>query len=136
MIKKCGVCGREFNAAQPNYLYCSVECRKIRQCQQIAEWQKQNRKRHAELSKESRRRKAKIINCRICGEPVLPYIYNDRVHRKHYHEKCVIREAYKAFTERGAKFLHKSTDVAVIRAKNYGYTKKEIFKLMEDRTND
>ncbi len=29
MLKKCRICGAEFNAANPNYCLCSDECRKI-----------------------------------------------------------------------------------------------------------
>ena len=104
MIKKqCIVCGKEFYARQSNYTLCSDECKKKR----VAELNKKYMsdptlyERHRIQTRERFRKNAKIIQCKICGEPVPPSDSGGRLSRKHYHEKCVIKEALQAISEGG-----------------------------------
>ena len=139
MIKKqCIVCGKEFYARQSNYTLCSDECKKKR----VAELNKKYmsdpvlHERHRLQSIESYRRRAKIIKCKICGEPVPPNDSGGRLSRKHYHEECVIKEALQAISE-GGKSTKKTGDKRITRAHNVlGMNVGELKELLREDNND
>ena len=71
MIKRCVVCGKEFECMQRNYKLCSDECRVIRKGQYRKKY-KNNGKILKYRQKESRKRRnnPKDIFCKICRKPV------------------------------------------------------------------
>lgn len=139
MIKKqCIVCGKEFYARQSNYTLCSDECKKKR----VAELNKKymsdpvKREQHRLQSIESYRRRAKIIKCKICGKPVPPSDNSGRLSRKHYHEKCVIKEALQAISE-GGKTTKGTGDKRIHRAHNVlGMSVGELKELLVEGDNE
>ena len=92
MIKKCIVCGKEIEVVNSRYCLCSDECRKKRAYELNKKYMSDPviHERHRLQSIESYRRRAKIIPCKICGNPVPPSSSGGRLSRKHYHEECVI----------------------------------------------
>lgn len=129
MIKKCIVCGAEFNAKQSNYCICSDDCRRIRQQKQNAELNKANYEKYKFNAKMAQRRKSKIF-CKICGKIVHQHMGEVRMTSKHYHEDCVIREGIQAIKDKA-----KSTDKRLVRARNrYGYTMAELKEIMDNRS--
>ena len=139
MIKKqCIVCGKEFYARQSNYTLCSDECKKKR----VAELNKKYmsdpvlHERHRLQSIESYRRRAKIILCKICGEPVPPSDISGRMSHKHYHEECVVREALQAISE-GGKSTKGTGDKRIFRAHNVlGMNVSELKELLMEGDNE
>lgn len=134
MIKKqCAVCGKEIEVANPYYCLCSDECRKVRRKQLYEKYKKSPeyedklrlyKARWVEISHKN----PKIIPCKICGEPVPPTFRENRMYRKHYHEKCVLKEALQAVRE-GCKF----SDKRIVLAWNtYGYTKTELLEELDN----
>ena len=134
MIKKqCIVCGKEIEVANPRYCLCSDECRKKRTYELNKKYMSDPvlHERHRLQSIESYRRRAKIIPCKICGEPVPPSDISGRMSHKHYHEECVIKEALQAIAEGGtsSKF---TGDSRIFRAHNVlGMGVKELKELQE-----
>lgn len=130
MIKKCVVCGAEFNAKQSNYCICSDDCRRIRRKQTAKEFFKNHTDKKEEYmlnAKIAQRRKSKIY-CRICGEIVPQYMGEMRMTSKHYHEDCVVREGIQAIKE-SAKY----GDKRLMRAHNrYGYTIKDLKEIINN----
>ena len=128
MIKKCVVCGTEFNAKQSNYCICSGDCRRIRQQEQYVKYKLNNRERYLISARESWLRCKKPICCKICGGVVPQHIGEMRMTSKHYHEDCVVREGIQAIKE-GAK----CSDKRLVRAHNrYGYTITELKEIMNN----
>ena len=134
MIKKqCIVCGKEFYARQSNYTLCSDERRKKRAYELNKKYMSDPviHERHRLQSIESYRRRAKIIPCKICGEPVPASDSGGRMSRKHYHEDCVVREALQAISE-GGKSTKGTGDKRIFRAHNVlGMGVKELKELQE-----
>lgn len=56
MIKKCAVCGKEFDAEPTQRKFCSSKCQEIKHRQQNREWQRKNRNKHESM-----------LTCRLCG---------------------------------------------------------------------
>ena len=144
MIKnKCIICGKEFYARQSNYTLCSDECRKKRVAELNNKYMSDPaiHERKLKQGRERRRKNAKIILCKICGEPVMPVDIGGRLSRKHYHEECVIKEALQAIAEGGKSTRNKSTgnngDSRILRAHNvFGYSVGELKELlMEGKCN-
>lgn len=124
--KKCAVCGKEIEVANPQYCLCSDECRKIRN--RAYKSKHDYVETHRKYMREERWRNAKVIPCKICGEPVPPTFRENRMYRKHYHEKCVLKEALQAVRE-GCKF----SDKRIVLAWNtYGYTKTELLEELDN----
>lgn len=139
MIKKqCIVCGKEIEVANPRYCLCSDECRKKRAYELNKKYMSDPviHERHRLQSIESYRRRAKIIPCKICGEPVPPSDSGGRLSRKHYHEKCVIKEALQAISE-GGKSTKSNGDKRIFRAHNVlGMNVGELKELLREDNND
>ena len=139
MIKKqCIVCGKEFYARQSNYTLCSGECKKKR----VAELNKKYmsdpvlHERHRLQSRDSYRKRAKISQCKICGEPVAATECGGRLSRKHYHEECVIKEALQAISE-GGKTTKGTGDKRIFRAHNVlGMNVSELKELLAEGENE
>lgn len=134
MIKKnCIICGKEIEVVNPCYCLCSDECREIRGKQLYEKYKKSPEyedKRKLQYARQLERihRNPKVIPCRICGEPVPPTFRENRMTRSHYHEKCVLSEAFKAIQE-GCKHSEKR----IRRAWNAcGYTMSEIIEEMKE----
>ena len=67
--------------------------------------------------------------CRICGKAVPPITsLTGRRASRHFHEECIIDEAYKAILE---GYTMKSS-AALRRAKNHEYTKEEILAIKQE----
>ena len=134
MIKKqCIVCGKEIEVANSRYCLCSDECRKKRAYELNKKYMSDPviHERHRLQSIESYRRRAKIIPCKICGEPVPPSDSGGRLSRKHYHEECVIKEALQAIAE-GGKSTKGTGDKRIFRAHNVlGMGVRELKELQE-----
>ena len=134
MIKKqCIVCGKEIEVANSRYCLCSDECRKKRAYELNKKYMSDPviHERHRLQSIESYRRRAKIIPCKICGEPVPASDSGGRMSRKHYHEECVIKEALQAIAE-GGKSTKGTGDKRIFRAHNVlGMCVKELKELQE-----
>ena len=133
MIKKCIVCGKEIEVVNSRYCLCSDECRKKRAYELNKKYMSDPviHERHRLQSIESYRRRAKIIPCKICGNPVPPSSSGGRLSRKHYHEECVIKEALQAIAEGGtsSKF---TGDSRIFRAHNVlGMGVRELKELQE-----
>lgn len=132
MIKKnCVICGKEIEVINPQHCLCSDECRRVRRRmkQTAPEYRAKANERRRRRYKKQNWEHAKVIPCKICGKPVKPEFYDDRMHRKFYHESCVLSEALQAVSE-GVKF----NDKRVKRACNlYGYTIKELREEICDR---
>ena len=134
MIKKqCIVCGKEIEVVNSRYCLCSDECRKKRAYELNKKYMSDPviHERHRLQSMKSYRRRAKIIPCKICGEPVPASDSGGRMSRKHYHEECVIKEALQAIAEGGtsSKF---TGDSRIFRAHNVlGMGVKELKDLQE-----
>lgn len=128
MIKKCVVCGTEFDARQANYCICSDECRHIRQYEQNKRYKSNNREKYLYLTRQSWLRRKKSIHCKICGKVVLQHIHNGHMTSKHYHEDCIVNEGIQAIKENA-----KSTDNRLVRAHNrYGYSMLDLREIMND----
>lgn len=54
MVKKCAVCGKEFDAEPTQRKFCSPKCQEIKHRQQNREWQQENRKKREPT-------------CKLCG---------------------------------------------------------------------
>ena len=133
MIKKCIVCGKEFEVVNSRYCLCSDECRKKRAYELNKKYMSDPviHERHRLQSMESYRRRAKIIQCKICGKPVPPSDISGRMSRKHYHEECVIKEALQAISE-GGKSTKGTGDKRIFRAHNVlGMGVRELKELQE-----
>lgn len=134
MIKKqCIVCGKEFEVINSRYCLCSDECRKKRTYELNKKYMSDPVLHERKLNQDRVRRRinAKIITCKICGEPVPPSDTGGRLSRKHYHEECVIKEALQAIAEGGtsSKF---TGDSRIFRAYNvFGYSVGELKELQE-----
>lgn len=131
MIKNCIICGKPFDAKQQNYKLCSDACRHAREI----EWQKEHKSKYTDEYRQQRReyhrKRAKTVLCKICGKPVPPVIYGDRVLRKHMHEACVVDEAVRLAKD-GVPF----TDARFKRAKNMGYTVRELKEILREEYYD
>ena len=129
MIKKCVVCGKDFDAKQKTFIVCSAECRKIRKHDVNLKLSHEYYLDHREAVLLYHRRKRElspvIVPCRICGENV-PF---DGIGRKHYHAECVLNDAIERFKELGK---WDQVDGRIHRAINYGYTKSEVMELMQE----
>ena len=133
MIKKSIVCGKEFEVVNSRYCLCSDECKKKRRAELNRKYMSDPvlHERHRLQSIESYRRRAKIIPCKICGEPVPASDSGGRMSRKHYHEECVVREALQAISE-GGKSTKGTGDKRIFRAHNVlGMGVKELKELQE-----
>ena len=134
MIKKqCIVCGKEIEVVNPRYCLCSDECRKKRAYELNKKYMSDPvlHERHRLQYMKSYRRRAKIIPCKICGEPVPASDSGGRMSRKHYHEECVVREALQAISE-GGKSTKGTGDKRIFRAHNVlGMGVKELKELQE-----
>ena len=134
MIKKqCIVCGKEIEVVNSRYCLCSDECRKKRTYELNKKYMSDPviHERHRLQSMKSYRRRAKIIPCKICGEPVPASDSGGRMSRKHYHEECVIKEALQAIAE-GGKSTKGTGDKRIFRAHNVlGMGVKELKELQE-----
>lgn len=133
MIKKnCVVCGKEIEVANSCYCLCSDECRRTRVKMLELKYRKCRSKSNAnrlKIQKQQRWLHPRVIPCRICGKPVKPEFYDDRMHRKFYHESCVLSEALHAVS--GG---HGFKDKRIKRAYNLlGYTLKELREEICDR---
>lgn len=134
MIKKnCIVCGKEIEVVNPQYCLCSDECRKARR-KQLYEKYKKSPEYEDKLRLyrarwvEKNHKNTKVIPCKICGENVPPTFRENRMTRSHYHEKCVLSEAFKAIQE-GCKI----SDKRIRREMNVcGYTMSEIIEVMKE----
>lgn len=69
--------------------------------------------------------------CKICGTPVVPqYLPNGRLTSRRCHEECVISSAIQSILSD-----NKATeDKALKRAVYYGFTRKELMKIMKERS--
>ena len=77
-----------------------------------------------------RRKAEKPTLCRICGKAVPPITsLTGRRASRHYHEECIIDEAYKAILE---GYTMKN-NAALRRAKNYEYTRAEILAIKQGK---
>ena len=134
MIKKqCIVCGKEIEVVNSRYCLCSDECRKKRTYELNKKYMSDPviHERHRLQSVKSYRRRAKIIPCKICGEPVPASDSGGRMSRKHYHEECVVREALQAISE-GGKSTKGTGDKRIFRAHNVlGMGVRELKELQE-----
>lgn len=134
MIKKqCIVCGKEIEVVNSRYCLCSDECRKKRAYELNKKYMSDPvlHERHRLQSIESYRRRAKIIPCKICGEPVPASYSGGRMSRKHYHEECVVKEALQAIAE-GGKSTKGTGDKRIFRAHNVlGMGVRELKELQE-----
>lgn len=134
MIKKqCIVCGKEIEVVNSRYCLCSDECRKKRTYELNKKYMSDPVLHERKLNQDRVRRRinAKIITCKICGEPVPPSDTGGRLSRKHYHEECVIKEALQAIGEGGtsSKF---TGDSRIFRAHNVlGMGVRELKELQE-----
>lgn len=113
-FKICALCGKEFEAANSKHIYCSKNC--------VA---KMHYIRNKDQISQERRKRSKVIPCKICGKPVPPDIRDGRACRKHLHQDCVIIAAYKAILA-GEGCKNKD----IMRAQNQGYkSMTEIMRL-------
>ena len=134
MIKKqCIVCGKEIEVANSRYCLCSDECRKKRTYELNKKYMSDPviHERHRLQSMKSYRRRAKIIPCKICGNPVPPSSSGGRLSHKYYHEECVVKEALQAIAE-GGKSTKGTGDKRIFRAHNVlGMGVRELKELQE-----
>ena len=133
MIKKCIVCGKEFEVVNSRYCLCSDECRKKRRAELEMKYLSDPVivERRRIQSRERSRKNAKIILCKICGKPVPPSDTGGRLSHKYYHEECVVKEALQAIAEGGtsSKF---TGDSRIFRAYNvFGYSVSELKELQK-----
>ena len=78
----------------------------------------------------ARRKAENPTLCRICGKVVPPiYTLTGRMSSRHYHEECIIDEAYKAILD---GYTMKNS-AALRRAKNYEYTRAEILAIKQGK---
>ena len=78
----------------------------------------------------ARRKAENPTLCRICGKVVPPiYTQTGRMASRHYHEECIIDEAYKAILD---GYTMKN-NAALRRAKNHEYTKEEILAIKQGK---
>lgn len=128
--KQCVVCGREFNSVNSAYKICSDECRKIRNAEYCKKYSVIRGKTY---QSKYRQKHAKIVLCKICGEPVAGVKGAVNIGRPRYHEECVIKDAIQAILD-GEKG-HES--IRIRRAWNtFGYGVKELKVIMEEKDND
>lgn len=135
IIQKCKVCGKEFETVNSRYTLCSDECRKEnhRRIQKDRRQNKELKEKHRISQRNKRWKKAKVVPCQICGENVPPMFTDNRMHRKHYHEKCIVREAVKA-VKRGERF--DGTSKMLVLARNQGINKADILEIMREHENN
>lgn len=127
MIKQCPICGKEFNARQRNYVYCSRECGRIGNYEHHRKYHSDNLEHCRQLTLKSQRKNAKPMICKICGKIVPKYIRNGHIAWRSYHEQCVVDKALEA-VKNGAKY----TDKDIIRAKNvFNYSMSELKEIVE-----
>ena len=132
IIKKCIVCGKEIEVANPRYCLCSDECKKKRHAELNRKYMSDPvlHERKLKQDRVRRRNNAKIIPCKICGEPVNPIDNGGRLSRKYYHEECVVREALQAISE-GGKSTKGTGDSRIFRAHNvFGYSVGELKEML------
>ena len=138
MIKKqCIVCGKEIEVVNSRYCLCSEECKKKRRAELHKKYMSDPDlyERHRIQTRERFRKNAKIIPCKICGEPVAATECGGRLSRKHYHEECVIKEALQAISE-GGKSTKSTGDKRIFRAHNVlGMSVGELKELLREDNN-
>lgn len=128
MIKKCGVCDKEFETANSRRKYCSDECRISSNSLTSLNYYYANHERMKRTNRENyykKKNKRPSYICKICNGAI-----NENTGTKHYHEKCVINEAIQAIKEDVKKI---SKDSRVIRAWNtFNYTVSELKEIMQE----
>ena len=132
MIKQCKICGNDFEAQQSNYIICSQECRKINKANYRKNYDEKTREYRLQYQREyGRKHKRKEVKCGICGNVVKHTFNSDgRMVHYRYHAECVLNDAIARFNELG-KWVQ--TDTRIHRSINYGYTKSEVMKLMQEK---
>lgn len=131
MIKKCKICGKDFDAQQSNYIICSPECRKVNKDAYRKQYENKTREYRLQRQREyNRKRPKKEVKCSICGKTVKHTFNSDgRLIHYRYHAECVLKDAIDRFNELG-KWVQ--TDTRIHRSINYGYTKAEVMELMQE----
>lgn len=78
-LKKCSICGKEFEPNRSDQIICSVECRKAYHLDYTKEWQKKHPEKKKKYDKEQYRKKhlkelanRKPVTCPICGKEFIP----------------------------------------------------------------
>jgi predicted nucleic acid-binding Zn ribbon protein len=128
MTKKCKICGKQFEAKQKNYTICSSECREVNKKQLRKAHYTKNKEAMYQYNKTMRYKKAVGFPCKFCGKEVKPFIDN-RMHRYHWHEKCLINKCIEAI-KNGEPFGSGKSKILDF-ARNKGYTKAEIVEIMK-----
>lgn len=130
MIKTCKICGKEFNARQRNYKYCSDECRNVVIQNQKKIYYKRWYDKGLEQRKQWNRKHAPAIYCKICGKEV-PKLYesSERVVYRRYHDECIVDTAITAI-KNGERLARSQT---LRRAYNHGYTIHELKRIARER---
>ena len=144
MIKKCKVCGAEFEASKCNQIYCSRECRKIGNRQQVRDYYQNNRDKireyqreyhHEYYCKNQEKIKEQQLNyyhthkilkpkqnriCKLCGKPFKP-TNNCQIY-------CSKECARKADNERSRQYYQKNKEKLKARYRDYYRKTNFIFK--------
>ena len=93
----------------------------------------ENKRLQRQRKRYNRRKAANPTLCRICGKVVPPiYTLTGRMASRHYHEECIIDEAYKAILD---GYTMKN-NAALRRAKNRNITKSEIIEIMQEKEKE
>lgn len=129
ILQKCKICGKEFEARQKNHTICSPECRQKNNLANGILYRARNRQEMNRKLRRKRREKAVGFPCKFCGKEVKPFFdADDRPHRYHWHEECLINECIRAI-KNGEK-----TYGGVLKfASNKGFNKSEILEIMEEQ---
>lgn len=122
MIKKCVICGSDFEPRRNTYktqICCSKKCSYINHKTLSREWAR----RHKDVISQKVRAK-NITNCLICGERVM---HNVKGLKPRMHTECIIEDCL-ATLESGKTL----TLLQQKRAYSRGYTVNDLKELLEE----
>lgn len=130
IIKNCTVCGKEFEARQSNFVYCSAECRRIGRNKVHSVYVDKNKYKIRQRCRDRCREKAKqnLPPCRICGNPVPKEWTGTRYSQRFYHLECIVDQVRSLLDKRGTDEYR----IAMKLADNHGISKKDILEGLYD----
>lgn len=133
LIKKCKICGKPFEVRHSTHTLCSPECRKKSASINYKSFYERNKIRVNGKNVKKYREKVVGFSCKFCGEEVKPFVINNRLRRRRWHEECLINKCIEAI-KNGEPFNSNSKILGF--ANNKGYTKSEILEIMKERNEE
>lgn len=130
IIKNCTVCGKEFEARQSNFVYCSAECRRIGRNRVHSRYVERDKYKIRKRCRDRCREKSRqnLPPCRICGKPVPKEWTGTRYSQSFYHLDCIADKVKSLLNKRGTDEYREIMKLA----NNHGINKYDIMEGLYD----